>query len=466
MRPSQQAALLPVFPSSQARALMSLIGNSVSVTSYPFNARGDNSTDDTNAIQGAINAVSASGGGVVHIPANIYRYSTLTLPSGVTLKGEGAKATVLRCTSTTGNGITFNDLDGSNISHAQILSLKLDCVTSSSGIAITGPADPLYVADIVIDDYEIEGFLRGIYIPYGLQVYIGFGRGIGQGVAVAGGVGVQLGDSTLGTPRLVNTAIVQQPYISTYHTSFISDGSMHLYQGVISENSTRAILAGCRLHVAGSWIQATTTLLQTRAGGWPIEFDGACYFLNGSSVEVDDPATMCTLGSAGDLSVFSRSQWKGDATFKYRFAESLARALQIGDASPAYLYNSGGSIRAAAATRPLEVDRNQSGACTLFGLRQQNANKGFIGVNSSGDPVLLGSGGSNIAFTWDNSGNGSVGAGVLGTSSTDGFLYVPTCAGIPTGTPTTKSGYAPIVVNTTNNKLYFYSNGAWRDAGP
>ena len=30
----------------------------------------------------------------------------------------------------------------------------------------------------------------------------------------------------------------------------------------------------------------------------------------------------------------------------------------------------------------------------------------------------------------------------------------------------TKTGYAPIVINTTNNKLYFYSGGAWRDAGP
>ena len=32
--------------------------------------------------------------------------------------------------------------------------------------------------------------------------------------------------------------------------------------------------------------------------------------------------------------------------------------------------------------------------------------------------------------------------------------------------PTAKTGMAPIVVNTTNNKLYFYSGGAWRDAGP
>jgi hypothetical protein len=59
-----------------------------------------------------------------------------------------------------------------------------------------------------------------------------------------------------------------------------------------------------------------------------------------------------------------------------------------------------------------------------------------------------------------------VGATALATSATDGFLYVPTCAGTPTGTPTTQTGTAPIVVDTTNNKLYFYSAGQWRDAGP
>lgn len=54
----------------------------------------------------------------------------------------------------------------------------------------------------------------------------------------------------------------------------------------------------------------------------------------------------------------------------------------------------------------------------------------------------------------------------LATNATDGFVYVPTCAGTPTGTPTPYTGMAPIVINTTNNKLYFYSGGAWRDAGP
>jgi hypothetical protein len=59
-----------------------------------------------------------------------------------------------------------------------------------------------------------------------------------------------------------------------------------------------------------------------------------------------------------------------------------------------------------------------------------------------------------------------VGTAALATNATNGFLYVPTCAGTPTGTPTTQTGTAPIVVDTTNNKLYFYSGGQWRDAGP
>ena len=66
----------------------------------------------------------------------------------------------------------------------------------------------------------------------------------------------------------------------------------------------------------------------------------------------------------------------------------------------------------------------------------------------------------------DASGNVVINTAAIATTATDGFLYVPTCAGTPTGTPTTYTGRAPIVVNTTNNKLYFYSGGAWRDAGP
>lgn len=66
----------------------------------------------------------------------------------------------------------------------------------------------------------------------------------------------------------------------------------------------------------------------------------------------------------------------------------------------------------------------------------------------------------------DSAGNVVVGTAAIATTATDGFLYVPTCAGTPTGVPTSYTGRAPIVINSTNNKLYFYSGGAWRDAGP
>jgi hypothetical protein len=49
----------------------------------------------------------------------------------------------------------------------------------------------------------------------------------------------------------------------------------------------------------------------------------------------------------------------------------------------------------------------------------------------------------------------------LATTATDGFLYIPTCAGLPTGVPTAVTGKVPIVADTTNNKLYVYLGGAW-----
>jgi hypothetical protein len=58
------------------------------------------------------------------------------------------------------------------------------------------------------------------------------------------------------------------------------------------------------------------------------------------------------------------------------------------------------------------------------------------------------------------------GIAALATSATDGFLYVPSCAGTPTGVPTTYTGLVPVIVDTTNHRWYFYSGGSWRNAGP
>ena len=63
----------------------------------------------------------------------------------------------------------------------------------------------------------------------------------------------------------------------------------------------------------------------------------------------------------------------------------------------------------------------------------------------------------------DRNGNVYLGLGILATSATNGFAYMPTCAGAPTGTPTAKSGFVPFVYDTTDNKLYVH-NGTWKAA--
>lgn len=50
----------------------------------------------------------------------------------------------------------------------------------------------------------------------------------------------------------------------------------------------------------------------------------------------------------------------------------------------------------------------------------------------------------------------------LPTTATDGFLYLSSSAGAPTGVPTTRTGTAPIHVDSTNGRLYFYANSVWK----
>lgn len=75
----------------------------------------------------------------------------------------------------------------------------------------------------------------------------------------------------------------------------------------------------------------------------------------------------------------------------------------------------------------------------------------FFNVRRSADAFVLADSGSTIVGD----------QAALATNATNGFLYVPACAGTPTGTPTAVTGKIPIVADSTNNKLYIYSGGAW-----
>ena len=66
----------------------------------------------------------------------------------------------------------------------------------------------------------------------------------------------------------------------------------------------------------------------------------------------------------------------------------------------------------------------------------------------------------------DNNGNVVVGTADLATNATNGFLYIPSCAGTPTGNPAAYSGRVPLVWDSTNDILYVRSGGSWKQAVP
>lgn len=53
---------------------------------------------------------------------------------------------------------------------------------------------------------------------------------------------------------------------------------------------------------------------------------------------------------------------------------------------------------------------------------------------------------------------------VLATTATAGFVYIPTSAGQPTGTPISYTGKVATEIDTTNNEPMFYNSG-WKNSG-
>lgn len=49
----------------------------------------------------------------------------------------------------------------------------------------------------------------------------------------------------------------------------------------------------------------------------------------------------------------------------------------------------------------------------------------------------------------------------LGTGSVAGFLYIPSCPGVPSGVPTVETGTIPLVFDSTNDDLYCYRT-SWK----
>ena len=148
--------------------------------------------------------------------------------------------------------------------------------------------------------------------------------------------------------------------------------------------------------------------------------------------------------------------------------EKTSTQLRLGYNTSQYqtfTVNSSGSMLITASSASNSININSY-------LYIQNALEGKIYFSKSGANVysfqlnnsqlfIYNDSNANSSLLIQNTGSVLTGLKSLSTTATDGFHYIPTCAGTPTGTPTTYTGYAPLIIDRTNNKLYFYSGGAW-----
>lgn len=170
------------------------------------------------------------------------------------------------------------------------------------------------------------------------------------------------------------------------------------------------------------------------------------------------------------------------------FDEALFRftsATVVCESSSAYGGQYSAINTAADATGPymLQTKRRGSGAAVngdicgnvLAGANDGSVDRYFAGISykvsgaiSSGTvPINVqfyaGSTGLTLRGTLTYGGDWVLGTEALATNATAGFVFLPSCAGAPTGTPaTTTAGMLPAIVDSTNNRLYIRVGSTWR----
>lgn len=244
-----------------------------------YGAKGDGNTDDTQAIQKAIEAAAAAGGGKVYVPSGTWVVSdsdgsgnALVLKSNVALTGDGAGETVLKladggASSGTASllgvasGSTVRDaavsdltLDGnqantsgelsgwSQAGAGSVTNLVIDGVTatdfSGSGFDLTEPAVNLTVRNSTAQNNTLDGFALGGSLP---AATFQDNRGVDNG---RNGINVTLGGQALSLTDNVASGNGADG-IFVHNESGVDTGYFSVIGGDVHDN------AGDGIHVRG-----------------------------------------------------------------------------------------------------------------------------------------------------------------------------------------------------------------------
>ena len=187
-----------------------------------YGAVGDGTTDDTVAIQAALTAAVTAGGGIVYLPAAIYKVTnTLLIGSYVHVVGAGRGATIIRSPAGAYTGKVVNSgtilttlaMAGSVVG-ASVQSLTVDHATNgttANGIAVQIDGAGNYGTNCVIEDTQVLFSVGSQYLIWSqkavgtkiLHNYVDGGissntpASTQEGIEVYGGSGVLVDGNTV-----------------------------------------------------------------------------------------------------------------------------------------------------------------------------------------------------------------------------------------------------------------------------
>ena len=131
---ASQISYTPAGTGAVATTVQAKLRETVSV--MDFGAVGDGTTDDTAAIQAAVNALNSAGGGSLYVPSATYLITQITLKSNVSIVGNG-NSSIFKVKA----GTSVDIFTATSISNVLLSNFYVDCTNQGgafNGIKITG----------------------------------------------------------------------------------------------------------------------------------------------------------------------------------------------------------------------------------------------------------------------------------------------------------------------------------------
>ncbi len=242
------------------------------------------------------------------------------------------------------------------------------------------------------------------------------------------------GETTVTASLVGDAMIVRQNNASGYSTAAFKDNA----------GASRCVvgygLSGAAATYASTAYLATVGGSSTRIPFKLVQHDGTTAHVpfslgtNGAAAFDSSGTLAITTAVVGDAVVIRQNTTSGYSTAAFKDQAGATRCVVgYGLSAAAAAYASTGYL----------VTIGGSGTRIPFKILQADGSTDHVGLEI------------------DVSGNFTIGEAALATNATAGFLYIPSCAGTPSGTPTSKTGRVPIIYDSTNDKVYVY-RGGWK----